>query len=236
MRARKDQRSDCGRPLVFAWTDGSAPGDNRHGPAAWAAIIRWGAGPDAERRTLGGRLSEPNIARAELAAAIHALRALHQPACVTMHCDHEALINGATARGTPRAHRDLWNELREVSASHHVTWVWVRAHHTSRGNRAADSLARAVRKGSRLDEGWREDLRAGRVANAVNHLVQIGRLRTLAWDFSTVGPLHRPTHIATAATVDGDTGEPLAVTGTGSSKAAAKTDALTRLIAALHLE
>ncbi|WP_345462140.1 RNase H family protein [Actinoallomurus oryzae] len=236
MRARMDQRSDCGLPLAFVWTDGSAPGGNRHGPAAWAAIIRWGAGPNAEIRKLGGRLSKPNIARAELAAAIHALRALDQPACVTMHCDHEALVDGATARAAPRAHRDLWNELREVSASHHVTWVWVRAHHTSRGNRAADSLARAVRKGSRLDESWREDLRAGRVANAVNHLVHSGRLKTLAWEFSTVGPLHRPTHIATAATVDGDTGESLTVTGTGGSKAAAKTDVLARLIAALHLE
>jgi ribonuclease HI len=236
MRARMDQRSDCGLPLAFVWTDGSAPGGNRHGPAAWAAIIRWGAGPNAEVRKLGGRLSKPNIARAELAAAIHALRALDQPACVTMHCDHEALINGAIARAAPRAHRDLWNELRKASASHHVTWVWVRAHHTSRGNRAADSLARAVRKGSRIGESQREDLRAGRMTNAVNRLVQMGRLRRLTWKFSTDGPLHRPIHIAAAQTVDINTGEHLAVTGTGSSKAAARTDALARLAAALHLE
>ncbi|WP_329260827.1 hypothetical protein OG417_25125 [Actinoallomurus sp. NBC_01490] len=236
MRARMDQRSDCGLPLVFVWTDGSAPGGNRYGPSAWAAIIRWGAGPSAEVRKLGGRLPESNSARAELAAAIHALRALHRPACVTLHCDHETVVDGATGQATPRAHRDLWDELREASASHHITWVWVRAHHTSRGNRAADSLARAVRKGSRPGRSWREELRAGRVANAANHLVHIGRLRRLTWDFSTIGPLHRPTHIATAATVDNRIGEHLTTTGTGSSKAAAKTDALTRLVATLGIE
>lgn len=236
MRARMDQRSDCGRPLAFIWTDGSAPAGNRHGPAAWAAIIRWGAHPSAPVRKLGGRLSQPNIARAELAAVVHALRALQQPACVTLHCDHETLIDGATAQAAPRAHRDLWNQLRDASANHHVTWVWVRAHHTSRGNRAADSLARAIREGSRLGESRREDLWAGRVANAVNHLVHIGRLRRLTWEFSTDGPLHRSTHVATVRTVDIDAGEHLTITGTGSSKAAAKTDALTRLATALHVE
>lgn len=236
IRVRYDQRSDCGRPLAFVWTDGSAPEPGERGPAAWAAIIRWGAHPGAHVRTLTGRLPKPNAARAELAAAVHALRALDQPACVTVHCDNQPIVDCADARATPRAHLDLWGELRDAAADHHVTWKWVRAHRSSRGNRNADSIARAVRKGPRLDEHWREDLQAGEIARGVNHLVQIGRLTPLVWEFSVSGPLHELTHVATARTIDTETSEQLSDIGTGTSKAAAKTDALTRLAATLHLK
>ncbi|GLY86007.1 RNase H family protein [Actinoallomurus iriomotensis] len=236
IRVRYDQRSDCGRPLAFVWTDGSAPESGNRGPAAWAAIIRWGAHPGAQVRTLTGRLPKPNAARAELAAAVHALRVFDQPACVTVHCDNRAIVDCADSRATPRAHLDLWDRLRDAAADHHVTWKWVRAHRSSQGNRRADSIARAVRKGPRLGEHWREDLQIGEVTRGVNHLVQTGRLTPLVWELSTAGPLHGLTHVATARTIDTETSEHLSGTGTGTSKAAAKTDALTHLAATLHPE
>jgi hypothetical protein len=60
-------------------------------------------------------------------------------------------------------------------------------------------------------------------------------LAPLAWEFSTSGPFHDLTHIATATTIDTKTSEQFSATGTGSSKAAAKAGALASLATALHL-
>jgi ribonuclease R len=66
-------------------------------------------------------------------------------------------------------------------------------------------------------------------AMAINELAQVGELAELRWSFAADGSPHEPTHTCTVTACVAETGQQLSATGTGATKAAAKTAAATAL-------
>jgi ribonuclease R len=66
-------------------------------------------------------------------------------------------------------------------------------------------------------------------AMAINELAQVGELTELRWSFAADGSPHEPTHTCTVTACSVDTGARLTATGSGATKAAAKTAAATAL-------
>jgi ribonuclease HI len=134
--------------VVDIYTDGACKGNP--GVGGWGALLRSG---DKLRELYGG---EPNTTnnRMELLAVIRALEALKRSCAVRLHTDSQYVQLGIskwihgwkkngwrTADRKPVKNADLWRRLDELSAQHHVEWVWVRGHAGHEGNERADELA-----------------------------------------------------------------------------------------------
>jgi ribonuclease HI len=134
------------------YTDGGC--DPNPGPGGWAALIIHGK----TRRELSGAEAHSTNNRMELTAAIQALKAIDEPAVVTIYTDSQYLQKGISEwmpkwlaknwRGTsgPVANQELWKELLAVSGRHMVTWHWLRGHSGHAENERVDYLCRAARK------------------------------------------------------------------------------------------
>ena len=137
---------------VTIYTDGACSGNP--GPGGWAAILL--SGDDADRRT-GGEPHTTNN-RMELTAALEALRALDEPAQVTLHTDSAYLSNAfnqgwldswqendwQTASNDDVKNKQLWQALLKEADRHDVEWVWVKGHADNELNNMADELAVAA--------------------------------------------------------------------------------------------
>lgn len=137
---------------VTIYTDGACSGNP--GPGGWAAILI--AGDDAKRLT-GGEPHTTNN-RMELTAALEALRALEEPADVTLHTDSAYLSNAfnqgwldnwqendwQTSSNDDVKNEKLWKALLEQADRHEVEWVWVKGHADNELNNMADELAVAA--------------------------------------------------------------------------------------------
>jgi ribonuclease HI len=134
------------------YTDGGC--DPNPGPGGWAALIIHGK----TRRELSGAEAHSTNNRMELTAAIQALKAIDEPAVVTIYTDSQYLQKGISEwmpkwlaknwRGTsgPVANQELWKELLAVSGRHMVTWHWLRGHSGHAENERVDYLCRAARR------------------------------------------------------------------------------------------
>jgi len=137
---------------VTIYTDGACSGNP--GPGGWAALLI--AGDDTDRLT-GGEPHTTNN-RMELTAALEALRALDEPASVTLHTDSAYLSNAfnegwldswqennwQTSSNDDVKNKGLWQALLEEADRHDVEWVWVKAHADNELNNMADELAVAA--------------------------------------------------------------------------------------------
>ena len=134
--------------VVEAFTDGACRGNP--GPGGWGVVLR--AGKRVKELSGGEPMTTNN--RMELKAAIEGLAALKEPCRVALYTDSRYVRSGITewlpawrARGwrtADRKHvknRDLWMELAELAARHHVTWHWVKGHSGHPENERADELA-----------------------------------------------------------------------------------------------
>jgi ribonuclease HI len=134
------------------YTDGACIGTAPLRPGGWAAVILAGEG---EQVAVGSHHST-TIARMELTAAIHALRAVPVGSRTTLWTDSAPLVAGMTIRlagwrlrgwrttkGRKVADRDLWEQLAELAATRHVSWTWLKGHSGDAGNERVDALARA---------------------------------------------------------------------------------------------
>jgi ribonuclease HI len=139
---------------VELWTDGACSGNP--GPGGWAAILRKG---DREKELSGGEPETTNN-RMELMSVIEGLRALkRQPVDVNIHLDstyvRSAFTEGwienwrrngwRTASKKPVKNQDLWEQLADEVAKHHVTWTLVKGHDGVELNERADVLAVSAR-------------------------------------------------------------------------------------------
>jgi len=80
--------------------------------------------------------------RAEIWAAIEALRRVNRPCYVTVYSDSQYLINTMTRGWKRKKNVDLWDELDQQVAKHQVVvFKWVRGHNGSPRNEAAHLLA-----------------------------------------------------------------------------------------------
>ncbi len=144
---------------VEIFTDGACSGNP--GPGGWGTILRW-KGRDKE--LFGGELETTNN-RMELMAAIRGLEELKRPCEVMLYTDSTYVQKGITewlrgwkARGWKTADKkpvkndDLWKRLEAATASHSITWNWVKGHAGHPENERADELARRGVKQVREDQ------------------------------------------------------------------------------------
>jgi len=135
---------------VTLHTDGACEGNP--GPGGWAAVLEHGA----RTKEIAGGVAATTNNRMELQAAIAALNALKEPCEVEAFTDSEYLRDGVTewlsawkARGwrtadkKPVKNEDLWRQLDESVARHHVHWHWLKGHAGHPLNERCDQLARA---------------------------------------------------------------------------------------------
>ncbi len=135
-------------------TDGACIGNP--GPGGWACILRYG---ETKRELFGSEPATTNN-RMELTAAIEGLRAVRERCEIEVVTDSEYVKNGITkwihgwqrngwrtSSKKPVVNQDLWNELDELAASHHVRWTWTKGHADHDDNNRCDELAtRAARE------------------------------------------------------------------------------------------
>jgi ribonuclease HI len=134
--------------VIEIYTDGACRGNP--GPGGWAALLLTG---EHEREISGAEAHTTNN-RMELTAVIRALEALKRPVQARVYTDSEYVRRGVTewlaawkARGwrtadrKPVKNQDLWRELDELRARHHIEWHWVPAHAGVPGNERVDRLA-----------------------------------------------------------------------------------------------
>jgi len=133
---------------VQIYTDGACKGNP--GPGGWGVLLRMGG---HEKEMSGGEAETTNN-RMELTATIKALQALTQPCKVELYSDSKYVLDGITkwihgwqkrgwknASKKPVLNADLWCELLEASAPHHMSWNWVKGHSGHPENDRADQLA-----------------------------------------------------------------------------------------------
>jgi len=145
---------------VDIFCDGACSGNP--GVGGYGAILRSGS----LEKEISGAHGETTNNRMEMTAAIEALTALKRPCKVTITTDSQYLVKGMTewlsgwikrgwinSKKEPVLNRDLWEQLREATKIHDVTWVWVRGHDGHAENERCDALARSA-----ITE-WREENR-----------------------------------------------------------------------------
>jgi ribonuclease HI len=133
---------------VEIFSDGACRGNP--GPGGWGALLRFNG---TEKELYGGEPATTNN-RMELTAVIRALAALKRPSRVKVYTDSQYVQKGISEwiaswkrRGWRTADKkavknaDLWRELDELAARHHVEWHWVRGHAGHPENERADELA-----------------------------------------------------------------------------------------------
>jgi ribonuclease HI len=133
---------------VHIYTDGACRGNP--GPGGWGVLVLLG---DTERELCGGAAETTNN-RMELTAAIRALEALQRRCHVSIYTDSKYVLQGVTewleqwkhrgwktAAKKPVKNEDLWRELDDLLAGHHIEWHWVKGHSGHSGNERADELA-----------------------------------------------------------------------------------------------
>ena len=134
--------------MIEIYTDGACRGNP--GPGGWAALLSK-AGHEKE---ISGAEALTTNNRMELTAVIRALEALRRPVRARVYTDSEYVRRGIsewlpgwkargwrTAARKPVKNQDLWEQLDELSAAHHIEWRWVPGHAGVPGNERADQLA-----------------------------------------------------------------------------------------------
>lgn len=141
-------------PDLYAYTDGACSGNP--GPGGWGVLmLAKESGKVIKSRELKGGAADTTNNRMELSAAINALTALERPVKITIVTDSSYVKDGITkwihgwkSRGwktaakKPVKNEDLWKELEAATATHDVTWEWIKGHAGHAENEKADELAR----------------------------------------------------------------------------------------------
>jgi ribonuclease HI len=139
--------------VIDIYTDGACSGNP--GPGGWGAILRTcTAQGTIEKEIFGGEPATTNN-RMELMAVIEALKALKRPVKARVHTDSQYVQKGIsewihnwkkrgwrTTDKKPVKNMDLWQQLDQEAARHHLEWFWVRGHDGHVENERADALAR----------------------------------------------------------------------------------------------
>ena len=122
---------------VDIWTDGSCSPNPGNG--GWAAILE----SDERRKEIMGSLSETTNIRAEITAAIMALKALKDgPHEVLFHTDSDYVRGAIEGMKKAKANLDLIAEIDELKSHHQVTVIWTKGHANDKNNNRCDALAK----------------------------------------------------------------------------------------------
>ncbi|MCH9780553.1 MAG: ribonuclease HI [Alphaproteobacteria bacterium] len=139
------------------YCDGSCL-SNPSGPGGWAYVLHPPIGDTIEGFA---HLASTTNNRAELEAAIQALRVIPEKASVTVYTDSEYVVKGMqqwihnwirknwrTSSGSKVKNADLWENLLVLAQQRHVQWEWVKGHAGNVHNERADFLAQGAARRS----------------------------------------------------------------------------------------
>ena len=135
--------------MIKIYTDGSCL--KNPGNGGWAAIIN----DDGDiKRVSGGEKNTTNN-RMELMAPLNALKGMDPNKEIEIYTDSQYVKLGITewintwlknswktSKKEPVKNKDLWMELYDLTKSHEIKWIWVKAHAGNKLNEEVDLLAK----------------------------------------------------------------------------------------------
>ncbi|ROO36958.1 ribonuclease HI [Pseudomonas sp. AF76] len=147
------------------YVDGACPNNGKpNAKAGWGALL---INPQGDTLELAGPVpfdQTQTNGRAELLAALMAIRRCKPGMPITVISDSDYVVKGATewlpgwkARGWKKAdkkpveHADLWSLIDQLMQTRDIRFLWVRGHSGNAGNERADALACRGARGERIE-------------------------------------------------------------------------------------
>ena len=135
--------------MIKIYTDGSCL--KNPGNGGWAAIIN----NDNQIKKISGSIKDTTNNKMELMAPIKALQEVKEKKPIEIYTDSQYVKlgitdwihkwiknNWQTSKKEPVKNKDLWMELYDLTKSHEIKWIWVKAHAGNKLNEEVDLLAK----------------------------------------------------------------------------------------------
>ena len=135
--------------MIKIYTDGSCL--KNPGNGGWAAIINI----NNEIKEISGSVKDTTNNKMELMAPIKAIQEVKEQQPIEIYTDskyvklgitdwiHKWIKNNwQTSKKEPVKNKELWMELYELTKSHEIKWIWVKAHAGNTLNEQVDLLAK----------------------------------------------------------------------------------------------
>ena len=135
--------------MIKIYTDGSCL--NNPGNGGWAAIINH----NGEVKEISGSVKDTTNNKMELMAPIKALQEVKEQQSIEIYTDSQYVKlgitewihkwiknNWQTSKKEPVKNKELWIKLYELTKSHEIKWIWVKAHAGNTLNEEVDLLAK----------------------------------------------------------------------------------------------
>jgi|TARA_B110001452_G_scaffold52487_1_gene39988 ribonuclease HI len=135
--------------MIKIYTDGSCL--KNPGNGGWAAIIN----VDNQIKKISGSVKDTTNNKMELLAPIKALQEIKEQQLIEIYTDSQYVKLGITdwihkwikndwrnSKKEPVKNKELWIELYDLTKSHEIKWIWVKAHAGNVLNEEVDLLAK----------------------------------------------------------------------------------------------
>ena len=135
--------------MITIYTDGSCL--NNPGNGGWAAIINI----KNDVKKISGSVKNTTNNKMELMAPIKALQEIKEKYPIEIYTDSQYVRlgitdwvhkwiknNWQTSKKEPVKNKELWIQLYELTNSHDIRWIWVKAHSGNILNEEVDLLAK----------------------------------------------------------------------------------------------
>ena len=135
--------------MIKIYTDGSCL--KNPGNGGWAAIINI----NSEIVKISGSVKDTTNNKMELMAPIKALQEIKEQQPIEIYTDSQYVKlgitdwihkwiknNWQTSKKEPVKNKELWIELYELTKSHEIKWIWIKAHAGNILNEEVDLLAK----------------------------------------------------------------------------------------------
>jgi ribonuclease HI len=135
--------------MIKIYTDGSCL--KNPGNGGWAAIIN----VNNEIKKISGSVKDTTNNKMELMAPIKALQEVNEQQPIEIYTDSQYVKSGITdwihkwiknnwqtSKKEPVKNKELWMELYDLTKSHEIKWIWVKAHAGNSLNEQVDLLAK----------------------------------------------------------------------------------------------
>ena len=135
--------------MIKIYTDGSCL--NNPGNGGWAAIINI----NNKIEKISGSVKDTTNNKMELMAPIKALQTIEEGLPIEIYTDSQYVRlgitdwvhkwiknNWLTSKKEPVKNKELWIQLYDLSKSHEIKWIWIKAHAGNILNEEVDLLAK----------------------------------------------------------------------------------------------
>ena len=135
--------------MIKIYTDGSCL--KNPGNGGWAAIIN----VNNVIKKISGSVKDTTNNKMELMAPIKAIQEVKGQQPIEIYTDSQYVKlgitdwihkwiknNWQTSKKEPVKNKDLWMELYDLTKSHEIKWIWVKAHAGNKLNEEVDLLAK----------------------------------------------------------------------------------------------